>query len=526
MDKAIDHLISLSGNEHRYQYFILFLTFLLWINTSFMAISIPFQGKPPEVVYINHKGVEMRGPITYDICDNYNFTLVAQPHSSFIYDFNIYCDRIKTGLIGTFVFIGDSSGAFLFPFITKLLSHKPNIIMSTAAYSLTLLVCIFFQNYWTIMITIIFSGIVAGFSSYSSLVLVEEVASISKRSVFGSVVNIGFAFSGICSAFLFYYFNNWLKVFAFLSISIVIIGMFFLLFAFDSPRAFIANKNKKRTIEILKGIAAFNNLQSQFEKQVALPENEQIINDIMQNNITDGEEELTVNEPTKTATPKKLTIKTASLNNKLTSSKTKNKKETITPMSLIKYSSVRTKFIILCLLWLLTNGVYNGISISAKFMPGNMYYNIMILYLMEGISFGITGNLINIPILGRKKTLFSMYMISIICLLLIYLIEPKEQHQFILNLIVRFCVAGVYTSFYTFSLENYPTELRNIGFGINATCGNIGGMIVPMIVEQIQQKTMRVYYSMILFFCSLMLLFGLKETVGLPMQENIDEIGE
>ena len=41
-DQKIEKLLSIAGNENRYQYFVLILFLFLWINCNFMAPVLPY----------------------------------------------------------------------------------------------------------------------------------------------------------------------------------------------------------------------------------------------------------------------------------------------------------------------------------------------------------------------------------------------------------------------------------------------------------------------------------------------------
>jgi MFS family permease len=195
----------------------------------------------------------------------------------------------------------------------------------------------------------------------------------------------------------------------------------------------------------------------------------------------------------------------------------------ITAISLIKYSSIRYKFIILCYCWFTACGIYNGISVASKNLEGNFYLIQIGLFIAESIAYFISGILMEIKFLGRKRTIWGGFFITIGCLLVLALISIPTLLYFFLDLLSRFCISAVHTIFYTYSLEIYPTPVRTIGFGINATFGQIGGIVFPMLVELFEEYLCFLGYSC-LIGVAVFLLFFLKETVGLPMKETIDEL--
>ena len=54
-DQKIEKLLSIAGNENRYQYFVLILFLFLWINCNFMALVLPYLEREPIVEHNNEK---------------------------------------------------------------------------------------------------------------------------------------------------------------------------------------------------------------------------------------------------------------------------------------------------------------------------------------------------------------------------------------------------------------------------------------------------------------------------------------
>ena len=94
-----------------------------------------------------------------------------------------------------------------------------------------------------------------------------------------------------------------------------------------------------------------------------------------------------------------------------------------------------------------------------------------------------------------------------------------------LNYIARFCCAGIEVIYYTYSIELYPTPVRSLAFGINATFGNAGSIGAPYLLEFMISWQFLVLLAAICGVNSL-LLICLPETVGKPMVESIKEIDE
>ena len=204
---------------------------------------------------------------------------------------------------------------------------------------------------------------------------------------------------------------------------------------------------------------------------------------------------------------------------------TKNKSRIykITVWSLFKYPSIRYKFVILNFLWIGTRASFNGIAISSKSFPGNFYINIIILYIIESISYCASGYLIEIKKLGRKGSLWIQYTLIIITFILLGFLKLDTITSLGLNFIARFCAAGIEVIFYTYTIELYPTPVRSVAFGVNATFGNGGSILAPLLLEFLPNWFFLMLFALINALNSFFIAF-LPETVGKPMSETIDEL--
>ena len=69
MDEKIEKVISLAGNEHRYQYFTLGVVLFLWIHCNFISCVLPFIEREPIVNYNDTNGILHENvTLTSDIC--------------------------------------------------------------------------------------------------------------------------------------------------------------------------------------------------------------------------------------------------------------------------------------------------------------------------------------------------------------------------------------------------------------------------------------------------------------------------
>ena len=519
-DQKIEKLLSIAGNENRYQYFVLILFLFLWINCNFMAPVLPYLERAPLVEY--NKEIKA---LPFEICKNStSYRIIQRFGYSWISEFSIECDKFKIGLIGVFTFIGNTMGSVAFSIIQRYLPHKKILIISSFGFMLAIYIstCIYKIEYFIfILISLVFMGLFGDLLCYSSLVVCEEIASSNKRALFSSIINMGYGLCGITYSFIFMFVQNWRYDFY------IAIGLSFVLFllikffTYDSPRSYIDNKDIANVKKILQGIARFNGIEKEFLEKYESEEYQKIISEIMEYEYDKNKEnknsiELIDMDNNTNSKNDKL------INSDIQNNKKNNIKRKVSFFVSLKYPSLRYKFLILCILWFGTRLISNSIALYSKALPGNYYFNIIVLFIFESSAYFVSGILINIKFLGRKGSLYLEYFIIIIGFLLLSFFKFSLPIELFFNFIIRFCQSAVELVFFTYTLEVYPTIVRSTNFGINLTFGNIGSILAPMIYEYIPNWLLLFIFAIMTIIHSVLLIF-LPETEGKPMVESIEE---
>ena len=154
-----------------------------------------------------------------------------------------------------------------------------------------------------------------------------------------------------------------------------------------------------------------------------------------------------------------------------------------------------------------------------------MFINTMIICVCE-ISFGVFASfLINVKKMGRKGTLILLFSIAMTSFIIFLIFNKKlsEMSSLIIFCISRFSCFGLLTVVYTYFLENYPTCIRALAFGINSSFDNFGGTVFPFIIENISQKNLYILLA-ILNFLEILCMIYMPETYGKPLPETIEEL--
>ena len=510
MDEKIDKLIDLCGTKNKYQYILLFIAFICWINNMMVSIALPFLEKTPEVTFIDPITKEIKKDhLNYTICtwDKSSYNITKNYDYSWVIFFNVSCDQIKTGLIGSFNFAGSFLGSITLNFLADNLGRKYSIIYSILLYVILNTLIVFMTNFYLAIIGNFFLNILNTYVNYILLMMVEEITHSKYRGTFGTIINSGFPACGLVYFPLLIWLKNWQSVFLVNSIVALSMYILFHFFSYESPRYLFFKGDINKGIKTLQKISKFHNLENEFLLKINSEEYKLIIDELIDN----------------AKNKKKKDNKKTDLSESLIS--IENEKENIGVLSLLKYPSLRYKFLILCYLGFCISGSYNGVSITIKNLPGDIFVNAMLFYSFEVIVGILSGWIINTK-LGRKGTIISFYFICFVSFTIFLFFNIKNLYGLIINILfLKFSISAIFTIIYTYFLENYPTCIRAIGFGINTSFDNIGGTVFPIIVELLTQKQLFSLLA-ILNITQFFLMFFMDETNGIALPETIKEIEE
>ena len=487
MDEQIEKLVNHSGGAGRYQIIILIIGFFVWNSLSLIQTSLPIIERMPKVFYINETT-----DLTYEIC-GHNYTVVKKYDYSWITDMGIECDKAKVGYIGTFFYSGMTVGNFCFSIINKYLMHKQIIIIFTFTYVVFLFLTTVINNFYFRLVCLLLVGISQGLANPSTLTIVSESVSSKWRSLFASLINVGYSTCPIMYTYIYVGLGKWKYIFWMQNIIATICGVLYIIILKNSARTFFTKNKPEEGIEVLRKIAKFNGKLNEFEE--ALNNND--FDSLLKN------EENEENKET-----------------------VKEEKNQLGYSALFKYRSVRYKFIIFSVMWMFMTFLTNAIVINTKKMKGDFYINIISLFIVEILAGVLCGFIINIPSFGRKKSLITFY-IGVTVGFGLYILFDKLNVGSVASLIamgiIRFSCTGVFTSYYIYYMESYPTPIRALGFGLNQTLGNLAGSISPIIIEFFNEIILYISFAAFVII-NIILTFFAPETVGKPMLETIEEI--
>ncbi|XP_071134009.1 organic cation transporter protein-like [Mytilus edulis] len=143
--------------------------------------------------------------------------------------------------------------------------------------------------------------------------------------------------------------------------------------------------------------------------------------------------------------------------------------------------------IILLWNWIVIAMVYYGVTMhTGGNIGGNFYLNFFILAIVE-----VPAKLLVMATLnraGRKKIhCFCMVVGGVACLCTIFTVlyggDELEPLTLTLAIIGKMGSAAAFAIIYIYSMELYPTVVRNSGMGLSSCIARIGGMVAPYVAQ-------------------------------------------
>ncbi|XP_013381562.1 organic cation transporter protein isoform X2 [Lingula anatina] len=184
------------------------------------------------------------------------------------------------------------------------------------------------------------------------------------------------------------------------------------------------------------------------------------------------------------------------------------------------------KMLLLYINWFVLDMTYYGINLHAGNMSGNLYLNFFLLSIVELPAYALC---FTIDRFGRKKIyMICMVVGGLACLssLLVQLyanndLESTNYIKITLSTVGKFGVAAGYNIIYIWSIEIFPTVVRNFSLGLAIVSANLGSMLSPVIVREIQVEGIGEDTLPLVIFGAAA-IFASVSTIPLPETANTD----
>lgn len=126
-------------------------------------------------------------------------------------------------------------------------------------------------------------------------------------------------------------------------------------------------------------------------------------------------------------------------------------------------------------------------------------------------------------VLSRKTSLASTLLtISVLCFSLALTNSQISVSVLIMNL-NKLAISTLSSFVYVVTSENFPTNLRQTGYGLSGTIGSLGAVIAPMLVSQIHMTRLMLILTILPLTAAIMVSMFLKETKGVELSDDLEE---
>ena len=511
MEQLLEKTYFLAGDNNYYQRRTLLISICFWIFANVLPTSLSyFETMPTVNIYnSNHKLVEYNVKLNYTICDNHDFHYQITHHKdySIISSLGFECNKDLVALLGSSVFAGGSIGSMFLQLLTNSVGRKISYSIAFVFLIISLLIVIFKIHSYAIFLLFFLIQLFTIILAYNSIINLAETCCPKLRSIYVSVVNMGYSLSGLIFTLVYYLKFTWIFALV-LAISLMIFfTICFISLTVSSPRLYVSKGDYIGFYKSIRYISKINGRWPIVKKILPIPKKKKDIfvtpesedeENILKKSILEFYEPL-LERKESIDTLEKINTETLALEGKkehklfeqlvydyfdIKENNNDENNEISDFKMLIEFKSQRNIFLIQNYSWFSITGIYYSISILLKLIPGNLFLNAIMLYSIELISYAICVFLLNYLEFGRKKAALIFMVISTIsCILLSVLDDYDSKPSLILILILRFGISGAYNINFIYSLEIYPTLLRLTGFGINCNMGCFSALLFPAFIE-------------------------------------------
>lgn len=258
-EDLLEEGIKISGSKGFYQYVMTFILFLIGICTNLCYGTLFLMETPPEIEYFDTKSNStIVSTLSYSHC-LYDYKILDDKSKhSWVWDYNIFCDKFKVSLLGFCYCLGSTIGSYYLSSVLALYGAKKTFLLTISAYSVVCIILII--NPYEYLIVLYICVVLLGMFAVPAMILkvniLSEISSTSLRPYLNNIAQVSGNFTLMASYFLIENNFHWKILYISASILLIVLGISFFLIATDSPRHLfsknIYNKNAMITLSIIK----------------------------------------------------------------------------------------------------------------------------------------------------------------------------------------------------------------------------------------------------------------------------------
>ncbi|PHT44264.1 Organic cation/carnitine transporter 4 [Capsicum baccatum] len=407
-------------------------------------------------------------------------------------EFGLICgDKFKVGLVQSIFFAGCMIGGGVFGHLSdSKLGRKGTLATVCILDAIFGILTAFSSNYSTYALFRFLTGLSVGGTGLSAFVLATEPVGQSWRGVAGMSTFYFFSIGIIALSAIAYFIQPWRALYIASSIPSVIFVVFILPFLHESPRWCLVRGKVDEAMKIMQKIAVSNG-KSNIPDDVILALDSEV-------------------------------------NESVPYSQSDTNKDAVNGsiLDVLRSPITRIWFFLAVTINFLCSVVYYGLNLNAVNLGTNLYLNVALNAVSEIPGYFLTALVLDR--FGRKSlAIGTMWFSGIFCLggsLLTSTNGAWKVVRMVCGLLGIFGIAGTFNLLFVYSMELFPTVVRNAALGCVNQAVHLGAILAPIVVLLGGTVPFAVFAA-----CGIaggFLVTYLPETLNKPLYDTMDGLQE
>ncbi|KAF7112161.1 hypothetical protein RHSIM_RhsimUnG0254400 [Rhododendron simsii] len=445
-----DMLQKYCGEFGRWQLRHFVLTSLAWALEAFHTMVMIFADREPGWRCVgggcsagSGGGVCGLEPGSWEWVGGLGSTTVAE--------WGLVCgDKYKVGLVQSLFFGGCMIGAGIFGHLSdSFLGRKGSLTVVCILNAVFGILTALAPDYWTYALLRLLTGFSTGGVGLCAFVLATEPVGPSKRGVAGMSTFYFFSTGIALLSAIAYLFKSWRSLYIATSIPSLLFLFVIVPFVSESPRWFLIRGKPNKALKIMREIAKYNGR--------SLPDNVMLALDEETKEPANGEQKKGENEAKQAISGSLIDVVRSRL------------------MRVRLFLSVAINF--------LCSVVYYGLSLNVVNLGTNLYLNVFLNAVAEMPAFLLTAILLDR--FGRKPlAIGTLWFSGFFCVLgcLVGGDGAWKVVRMACGILGIFGMAGTYNLLFIYTVELFPTVVRNAALGCASQAAQMGAIFTPFVV--------------------------------------------
>ncbi|KAI3457018.1 hypothetical protein Pfo_013681 [Paulownia fortunei] len=415
---------------------------------------------------------------------------IGGPGSSTVAEFGLICsEKYKVGLVQALFFGGCMIGAGVFGHLSdSKLGRKGSLLVVCILNSIFGCLTALSQDYWTYTLFRLLTGFSTGGVGLCAFVLATEPVGPTKRGIAG--MSTFYFFSGGIAALsgIAYFFQSWRALYVVTSVPSILFLVIILPFVSESPRWYLIRGKMGHAMKTMHRIAKTNGK--------SLPDGVILTLDEEANDTSDKSQSYYKTE--------------------------QESKEAVTGslVDVLRSPLTRIRLFLTVAINFFCSIVYYGLSLNVVNLETNLYLNVLLNAVAEMPAFLLTALLLDK--FGRKPlSIGTQWFSGAFCLVggLLKGYGMWKTIRMVCGVFGIFGMAATYNLLFIYTVELFPTVVRNAALGSATQAAQTGAILAPVIVVLGERIPFLVFG-----ICGIaggILAFLLPETLNRPLYDTM-----